>query len=222
MADDYPIQWQQNTQDTARKALGYELNQPIVALLSGSRRNEYQYLMPTFIETARQLYQLRPDLVFIAPVVGDGEAWWTKQLKAQAATDLPIHIFKNQARTCIEAANVVLLASGTATLQTMLLKKPMVIAYKMAKFNYWIAKRWIKIPYIGLPNLLANEQLVPERIQDDATVDTLTQDVLSFLNNPDWDGRRRYTELHRALSRNASETAADAILKLFKAPMVER
>ena len=118
----------------------------------------------------------------------------------------------------MEAADVVLVTSGTATLETMLHKRPMVIAYRMNAITYSIARHLVKIPFIGLPNLLANEKLVPEFIQENATPEKLTIALLDFLDHPEKveQLQKKFTELHIKMRCNANQKAAEAILQLLK------
>lgn len=113
------------------------------------------------------------------------------------------------------AANVVLLASGTATLECMLMKRPMVVAYRLNKFTYWIMQRLIKTPYVALPNLLAGKELVPELLQGDATVSNISAAVLERLPENTAQGLKSdFSLLHDSLRKNASSEAAEAVLAL--------
>ena len=139
------------------------------------------------------------------------------QLAKQITPDLPLQFVRSQSRQVMAAANVVLLASGTATLEAMLLKKPMVVAYRMSKLSYWMAKLLIKVDYIALPNLLAKKLLVPEFIQKNANVDNLSQALLYYLNNADIVSKleKEFLVLHQQLRCHASKQAVDAVLKIL-------
>ena len=162
LADEIPLQ-------TDKQAARMRLNLPPqgvwVALLPGSRRNEVRQLGIPFLQTARWLLAQRSDLQFIVPLANAHlKALFTEQI-AEIAPDLPLTLLDGQSREAMAAADVVLMASGTATLEAMLLKRPMVVAYRMAELTYWLAKWLVHIPYFSLPNLLAQEALVPEFLQ---------------------------------------------------------
>ncbi len=213
-ADEIPL-----TVDTleARKTLGLPEAAPIVAILPGSRRNEINYLGELFLQTAQRCYQQNPKLVFVVAMINQEREQQFLQLSKQLAPTLPLTIVCGQSRQVMAAANVVLLASGTASLEAMLLKKPMVVAYRMSKLSYWMAKLLIKVDYIALPNLLAKKLLVPEFIQEKATVDNLSQAVFYYLNNPDIVStlKKEFLVLHQQLRCHASKRAVDAVLKIL-------
>ena len=133
--------------------------------------------------------------------------------------DLDARLIEGRSREAMAAANVVLLASGTATLECMLMKRPMVVAYRLNKLTYWVMQRLIKTPFIALPNLLAGKELVPELIQDAATVDNISKAVLDRLPKQDDQALgNEFAILHDALRKNASSEAADAVLSLVAKP----
>ena len=202
----------------ARKALGLPESASIIALLPGSRRNEINYLGQLFIETAQQCYLQNPKLVFVAAMVNKEREQQFLQLVSKIAPKFPLHIICGKSRQVMAAANVVLLASGTATLEAMLFKKPMVVAYRMSTLSYLMAKLLIRVNYIALPNLLAQESLVPEFIQERATVANLANALCAYLNNPQLVSKleKKFLVLHEQLRCNASEQAVNAILKLLK------
>lgn len=201
----------------ARNALGLPEAASIIAILPGSRRNEINYLGEVFLKTAQHCYQQNPQLIFVVAMVNEERALQFLQLTQQITPDLPLRFIRGQSRQVMTAANVVLLASGTATLEAMLLKKPMVVAYKMSKLSYWMAKLLIKVDYIALPNLLAKKLLVPEFIQEKANVDNLSQALFYYLNNPDFVSKlkKEFLVLHQQLRCHASKQAVDAILKIL-------
>ncbi len=201
----------------ARKTLGLPELAPIMALLPGSRANEIHYLGRLFLETAEQCYQQNPQLIFVAAMVNQERRQQFTQLAKMYAPTLPLQIICGQSRQVMAAADLVLLASGTASLEAMLLKKPMVVAYRMSTLSYWMAKCLIKVNYIALPNLLANKLLVPEFIQAQAIVKNLAQALTYYLNNPDIVSKlkQEFLRLHQQLRANASQQALDAILKLL-------
>lgn len=201
----------------ARKTLGLPESAAIIAILPGSRRNEINYLGELFLKTAQRCYQQNPKLVFVVAMVNQEREQQFLQLAKQITPDLPLQLVRGQSRQVMTAANVVLLASGTATLEAMLLKKPMVVAYRMSKLSYWMAKLLIKVDYIALPNLLAKKLLVPEFIQEKANVDNLSQALLYYLNNADIVSKleKEFLVLHQQLRCHASKQAVDAVLKIL-------
>lgn len=203
----------------ARKTLGLPESSAIIAILPGSRRNEINYLGELFLKTAQRCYQQNPKLVFVVAMVNREREQQFLQLAKQITPDLPLQLVRGQSRQVMAAANVVLLASGTATLEAMLLKKPMVVAYRMSKLSYWMAKLLIKVDYIALPNLLAKKLMVPEFIQEKANVDNLSQALLYYLNNTDIVSKleKEFLVLHQQLRCHASKQAVDAVLKILSA-----
>lgn len=213
-ADEIPL-----TTDSlaARNALGLPEAASIIAILPGSRHNEINYLGEVFLKTAARCYQQNSELIFVVAMVNEERERQFLELAKQITPDLPLQLVRGRSRQVMAAANVVLLASGTATLEAMLLKKPMVVAYKMSKFSYWMAKLLIKVDYIALPNLLAKQFLVPEFIQEKATVENLSQALFYYLNNPDFVSKlkKEFLVLHQQLRCHASKQAVDAVLKLL-------
>lgn len=201
----------------ARKNLALPEYAPIIALLPGSRFNEINHLGRVFLETAQRCYAKNTALVFVAAMVNQERAAQFMALKLLIAPKLPIILIQGQSRLVMAAANVILLASGTATLEAMLLKKPMVVAYRMSTLSYWMAQCLIKVDHIALPNLLANKTLVPEFIQKNATPKNLSDALFYYLNNFTVLStlQKEFLILHHQLCCHASEKAADALLKLL-------
>lgn len=195
----------------AREALGLALDEPVVALLPGSRGGEVARLGALFLDAAERLRTLRPGIRFVLPCAN---AERRAQLEAMlAGRNLPLLLLDGRSHEALAACDAVLIASGTATLEALLHKRPMVVAYKVAPLTYRILKRLVKSPYISLPNLLAERLLVPELIQDAATPDALAQTLAPLLD----DGAVQtegFDVIHRALRQDASQQAADAVLKL--------
>ncbi len=213
LADELPIE-----ADTAaaRKQLGLPDQSLTVALLPGSRGGEVERLAPLFLETARWLLQRRSDLRFLIPAANVERMKQLQQLLD--GQGLPVTLVEGQSREVMLASDAVLMASGTAALEGMLLKKPLVVAYRMAPLSYAIISRMLKVPYVSLPNLLADEPLVPELLQDQATPDALGQALLRQLSDSTHREYtvRRFTELHRQLRLDASARAAEAVLELIR------
>lgn len=214
LADIIPLQ---PDRARARQALGLPAVGEVLALLPGSRSTELRFLAETFIDTARWLQLQRPDLRIVVPLANT-----ERRVQFQAILDgvsLPpdLQLVDGRAREVMTAADVVLLASGTASLEAMLLKRPMVVAYRMAPLTYWLAKRLLKVKSVSLPNLLARDILVPELLQDQATPDELGHAVLYYLENPESTAEvmARFAEIHEELRQGADAQAARAVLELI-------
>ncbi len=199
----------------ARAALGFDDAQPLVAVLPGSRRSEIEAIAPTFAATVAALARARPDLRFVLPVV-PGLRSLIEPLFARHAPEAPVALLDGASHDALAACDVTLIASGTATLEAALFKRPMVIAYKMNALSWQIMKRMQLQPWVGLPNILCREFVVPERIQSRATPAQLAADVLAWLDAPERGEalQQRFTQLHRQLRRNTARTATDAIAQI--------
>jgi len=195
----------------AREALDLPQDEPVVALMPGSRGGEVARLGELFLDAAIRLRALRPGIHFLLPCATPERREQLEQMLA--GRDLPLTLLNGRSHEALAACDAVLIASGTATLEALLYKRPMVVAYRVAPLTYRILKRLVRSPYISLPNLLAQRLLVPELIQDAATPEALAQAVAPLI-----DGGQVQTEgfdlIHRALRRDASVSAADAVLKL--------
>lgn len=208
LADAIP---QQADRAAAREALDLPQDEPVVALMPGSRGGEVARLGELFLDAAIRLRALRPGIRFLLPCATPERREQLEQMLVNR--DLPLTLLNGRSHEALAACDAVLIASGTATLEALLYKRPMVVAYRVAPMTYRILKRLVKSPYISLPNLLAERLLVPELIQDAATADALAQTIAPLI-----DGGQVQTEgfdvIHRALRRDASVSAADAVLKL--------
>lgn len=215
LADEIPLQV-----DTAaaREELGFERDDKVIALLPGSRGGEVKLLGPLFLQAARWCFQRRPELRFVLPAANEQRKAELEKL-LEDFRDLPVTLLDGNSQGAVSAADHVLIASGTATLETMLLKKPMVVAYRMARLSYAIFSRMLHTSWVSLPNLLAQRELVPEILQDDATPENLGAALLQFYDDPLlYDQlQREFDDLHQQLRRNASERAAEAVCKLIDA-----
>ena len=201
----------------ARQQLNLAESGKIVALLPGSRGGEIAYIGKSFLDAARWLYRHDPDISFLLPYVNDARKAQLDALISEHAQDLPITLINGRSREVMAASDVVVLASGTATLEAMLLKRPMVVAYKVSKITHYIMKRLLKAPFISLPNLLANKALVPELIQNDAQPESIGRNVLDRLDETkSREMQQTFTGMHQELKRDASEQAADAIAELLE------
>jgi lipid-A-disaccharide synthase len=205
--------------DDAREQLKLPTAVPVIALLPGSRQSELQYMADLFIQTAKLIHARVPQALFLVPLTTrETRAMFETALYANDAEGLPLTIMFGHAQDAMAAADAVLVASGTATLEAALLCKPMVITYKMPKASHWLLQGKGYLPYYGLPNILAREFVVPELIQDDATAQNLGQSLLNLLGDVAVRERiaRRFSALSASLSRGAARQAALAILPLLQ------
>jgi lipid-A-disaccharide synthase len=202
----------------ARRALGIPVHGTYIALLPGSRRHELNYLAELFVAAAKQCLHKNTAVHFLTSAANVQRDTEFQTFVRHFAPDLPIHFFIGRSHDVMAAADVVLVTSGTATLETMLFNRPMVIAYRMSPITFSIARRVVNVPYIGLPNLLANERLVPEFIQNDATPENLCNALLDFLDHPEKTKalEEKFTLIHQQLRCNASQQAAQAIKNLIE------
>ncbi|MDC0589472.1 lipid-A-disaccharide synthase [Porticoccaceae bacterium] len=199
----------------ARQQLGLDINRPLLTLMPGSRSGEIALMGTLFLMVATDLRKSNPQLQFLIPAAnGDRHRQLTEILAGYPK--LPVTLIKQQSLLAMEAADAVLLASGTTALEAMLLKKPMVVSYKLGKWTYKLVKPFIKTPFASIPNLLATEMLVPELIQDDATVETLSSAVSKALDPKARDSvEQRFEELYEQINLPSGDTAAAAIKKLI-------
>ncbi|MDU9038625.1 lipid-A-disaccharide synthase [Pseudomonas corrugata] len=210
LADTIPLE---ADREDARQTLGLS-DGPLVALMPGSRGGEVSRLGGLFFDAAERLRAMRPDVRFVLPCAS---AQRREQLEALlAGRDLPVTLLDGRSHEALAACDAVLIASGTATLEALLYKRPMVVAYRLAPLTFWILKRMVKSPYISLPNLLAQRLLVPELLQDDATADALANTLAPLIDGGQ-EQTRGFDEIHRTLRRDASNQAADAVLTLIGA-----
>ncbi|MBX9762923.1 MAG: lipid-A-disaccharide synthase [Pseudomonadaceae bacterium] len=202
---------QQADRAAAREALNLFQDQPVVALMPGSRGGEVARLGNLFLDAAVRLRTLRPGIQFVLPCSSPERRAQLEQMLV--GRDVPLTLLDGRSHEALAACDAVLIASGTATLEALLFKRPMVVAYKVAPLTYRILKRLVTSAYISLPNLLAERLLVPELIQDAATPEALAQLLAPLL-----EGGEVQTEgfdvIHRALRRDASVQAAQAVLDL--------
>lgn len=207
LADTIPLE---ADRAAARAELGLG-DGPLVALMPGSRGGEVGRLGALFFDTAQRLLAERPDLRFVLPCASAARRAQIEQLLQ--GRDLPLTLLDGRSHLALSACDAVLIASGTATLEALLYKRPMVVAYRLAPLTFWILKRLVKSPYVSLPNLLAGRLLVPELLQDDATPEALARQMLPLI-----DGGLGQTEgfdqIHRTLRLDASNQAARAVLEL--------
>lgn len=212
LADDLPIE---NDTQAARAELGFSAADKVLVLMPGSRSGEVERLGSMYIDVAKRCLQRYPELRIVLPAA-------SQERRAQLETilseheDLPLSLIDGQSHTAMAAADVVLMASGTTALEALLLKKPMVVGYKVAELSYQLLRHMVKIPWLSLPNLLTGHELVPEYIRRKPTVDNLTNSVMSFFDEPSSASAvaDEFLAIHKLLRCNASERAADAVLEL--------
>ncbi|AWY02361.1 lipid-A-disaccharide synthase [Marinomonas primoryensis] len=192
------------------------INGPVFGILPGSREGEVSRLAPLFVETMKRIKQKEPDAVFLMPAANAARRVQIESILEGANAEAIL--IDGQSRTVMAASDAILLASGTAALEAMLVKRPMVVSYRVNKLTYAIMSRMIKVPYVSLPNLLANEALVPELLQDAATPDNLATRLLQTWRsfNGDKTIQAKYLNLHKMLRKNAGETAAKAIISMLE------
>jgi lipid-A-disaccharide synthase len=201
----------------ARQALGIAEGTPVVAVLPGSRGGEIRFIAPAFLRAVALMARQRPDVRFVLPVV-PGMRAMVEPLVRQYAPEAPLTLLDGQSHEALAACDVTLIASGTATLEAALFKRPMVIAYKLSGLSWLIMKRMGYLPWVGLPNILLRDFVVPERLQDDANPAQLAADTLAWLDDPARCERvsQRFLELHHTLRRDTARTASDAIAQVLE------
>jgi lipid-A-disaccharide synthase len=212
LADLFPEHVDMNA---ARERIGVPADQPVIALLPGSRQSELQYLADTFIETARLLHRRFPAALFLVPLASrETRDLFEAALYRLHAQDLPIKRLFGHSHEAMAAANGVLVASGTATLEAALLKKPMVIAYRVAPLSARLMRRMGYLPYVGLPNILAGRFVVPEFLQEACTPENLAQALGNLLTDRVVCERliEVFQDIHRSLRQGTADKAAAAIL----------
>ncbi|CQJ29691.1 lipid-A-disaccharide synthase [Yersinia enterocolitica] len=213
MADAMPLTPDKNA---AKAELGIAANTPCLALLPGSRHSEVEMLSGDFLRTAAILRQQIPNLEVLVPLVNSKRREQFERIKAETAPDLAVHLLDGNARLAMIAADATLLASGTAALECMLAKCPMVVGYRMKPLTFWLAERLVKTPYVSLPNLLAGEELVTELLQQECQPQKLADALLPLLQGGSAVEalKERFLILHQSIRCGADEQAAQAVLEL--------
>ena len=192
---------------------------PVFALLPGSRQSELQYMAETFIETGKLLLQRFPRALFLVPLVSrETRDLFETALWKLGAQEMPFKRLFGHAQEAMAAADAVLVASGTATLEAALIKRPMVIAYKMSPWSWRLMRRMRYQPWVGLPNILAGRFVVPEFLQDEATPENLAQALGNLVGDAEVASRIEdaFTQIHQLLKQDTAEKAATAILSHLK------
>jgi lipid-A-disaccharide synthase len=202
----------------ARALLGLDQERPVVALLPGSRRSEIEHMTPRFIRAAQLMQRRQPHLQFVLPAVPGLLSAIEAQVQSQGG--LPgLQIVAGQSHAVLAACDVTLIASGTATLEAALFKRPMVIGYHMNWLSWQIMKRQKLQPWVGLPNILCQDFVVPEFLQDDCTPEALAQATLDWLTRPDSVDalQDRFEQLHLSLQRDTAQLSTHALEKVLAA-----
>ena len=207
----------------ARRQLQLPADGPLVALLPGSRMSEVTLLGKPYLETAGWCLSRHPGIHFVLPVASPRIRDYFDGPLAAQLRDLPVTLIDGQSRLVIEAADVVLCASGTATLETLLLQRPMIVAYAFSPVTYWLAKRLVRLSHYSLPNLLAGRPIVDEYIQSNATASQMGPALLRLVEDREVAGRLRdqFAQIHRSLRCDASVRAAEAVVQLVERPAGE-
>lgn len=216
LADAVPLE---PDQQAARATLGLDSSVPVLAVLPGSRGGELKALLPVFTETMRKIKTLVPGIKFVLPAANqyrfDGISAYLQEHCRGWFEDSELLLTKGNARDAMIASDTILLASGTATLEAMLCKRPMVTCYKLSSLTYKIMQRLYKAPFFSLPNLLAGEELIPELLQDDVNPDTLCEHLVPMFTQDNSVLIKRFTELHKSLKLDADKMAAQAIAEVI-------
>jgi lipid-A-disaccharide synthase len=202
--------------EAAREKLGLAVDEKFLAILPGSRKAEVEMLAPIFLQSAALISRQYPAVKFIVPMVNEARKKQFFALQKQYAPDLPLTVFDGQAGTVLQSADTVLLASGTAALEAMLAKTPMVVAYKVKPLTYLIAKALVKVKYTSLPNLIADSEVVKELSQHDCTVENIVAELSRLLSQDNKQLLETFTELHRQIKCDADRQAAQAVVNLLE------
>jgi lipid-A-disaccharide synthase len=202
----------------ARAALRLPPGKLIVALLPGSRRSELEYMAPSFVLAAHRFRQEVHDVHFVCPMVTrDTRDMFERAVHLHQRTDLPLTLLFGHSHEALAAADLALVASGTASLEAALFKTPMVIVYRQSTLSWALMRTMVYLPYVGMPNILAGEKLVPELLQGEATPGALANALLGLLRDKEAQKRQaaRFEEMHHLLRQDAAQRAADAILGIL-------
>lgn len=203
----------------ARKILGLQQEFPVVCLMPGSRAGEVSKLGQIFLDSAKLMLKEMPELQFVIPAANAERKLQIEAIIAVQDQPLAVIVVDGQSQQCMAAADAILIASGTATLEGMLIKRPMVVSYVVSNLTYQVVKRMVTRPWVSLPNLLANKELIPELLQDDATPEKLAKAILVFLQKPAKaeELSKAFTDIHLDIKRDADKSAALAITQLLQA-----
>ncbi|ENM5932993.1 lipid-A-disaccharide synthase [Vibrio mimicus] len=213
LADSIPLE---SDKLAARQLLGLDEQRRWLAVLPGSRGGEMKMLAEPFIATCQKLQARYPELGFVVALVNAKRRAQFEEVWKQVAPELNFVLVDDTARNVITASDAVMLASGTVALECMLIKRPMVVGYRVNAFTAFLAKRLLKTPYVSLPNILAGKELVKELLQDNCTVDNLYHEVSRLLDSDNQDLMSKFTEMHQWIRKDADQQAAQAVLHLIQ------
>ena len=201
----------------ARTKLGLDIERPVAAILPGSRGGEIKYIAPTLLAAADRIQQAVPEVQLVLPAANSVRREQLELLRSEHGIGKTIEIIDGQSRTVMAAADVIALASGTATLEAALHKRPMVVVYKVAALTFAIGKRLINLEHVSLPNILAGRELVPEFLQHDMTEENISEAVIERLQHPERFKSvvNEFHEIHKLLQQGGNDKAAQAILELI-------
>jgi lipid-A-disaccharide synthase len=211
----------QADQGAARLALGLATDRPVVAVLPGSRQAEIDHLAPCFFKAVALIARQRPGTQFIVPALPRFKAE-LEGIALAAGVASQVKVVEGQSHAVLAACDVTLIASGTATLEAALFKRPMVIAYRMNRLSWWLKGRLQLQPWVGLPNILCGDFVVPELLQDAATPSALAGAVIDWLQAAETSPAKiravqdKFTALHVQLQRDTAQLATDAIEKILE------
>ena len=214
LADIIPLQ---TSKQAVREKLALPRDYPIFGMLPGSRQGELAMMADTFVQTAKLICErFLPNAIFVVPLATrETRLQFEAAIYRQQAGEVPFRLLFGHAQDALGAADVSLVASGTATLEAALIKRPMVITYKIAKFSYWLMKRMAYLPYVGLPNVLAGRFVVPEILQDEATPENLAEALVKLYEDKENAAavEDAFTDIHLQLRQNTAEKAANAVIE---------
>ncbi|MGA9394957.1 MAG: lipid-A-disaccharide synthase [Azonexus sp.] len=214
LADIIPLE---TSKLAVREKLSIPRDLPVFALLPGSRKGELEKMADTFVLTAKRIRErFLPDAQFVVPLTTrETRLQFESAIHRQQAVEVPFRLLFGHAQDALGAADVSLVASGTATLEAALIKRPMVITYKAARSSYWIARRLVRLPYVGLPNILAGRFVVPEILQDEATPENLADALVKLYEDKENAEAvaEAFTDIHLQLRQNNAEKAAAAVVE---------
>jgi lipid-A-disaccharide synthase len=210
---------QEPKKEEARAALRLPAKKLIIAMLPGSRRSEMHYMASAFVLAAHRFRQELPEVHFVVPTVTRATRdMFEMAVHQHQRTDLPLTLLFGHSHEALAAADMALVASGTATLETALFKTPMVIAYRQSPITWALMRSMLYLPYVGMPNILAGERLVPELLQDEANPAALAGALLALWRDSAARKRQveRFHDFHRLLRQNTAQKAADAVLEVLE------
>ncbi|KPD22834.1 lipid-A-disaccharide synthase [Idiomarina abyssalis] len=208
LADDIPMQWQQGP---ARKELKLEPESEYLAILPGSRKGEIARMAPVFLRVAKKIAEKYPNLRFVAPMISHARAEQFQELIKQYSPELTIALPVGESRKVMAASNYLLLTSGTVALEALLIKRPMVVAYRFHWLSYQIIKRLFHAPFFSLPNLLAGKEIVPELAQSEASEEGIEQALVELIEQDNTALLEQFKTIHQQLKVSASEKAANVV-----------